>query len=511
MPATGKISLDASDYKRTLDEVKNKTKSTADEMSKAVGKFGGDVGKAGKAVSALSSEVSGSFGQIGRVISAVASGPVALFTAAIGAMVAMGVKLLDTLTTSAEEYRDELDRIAKKQEKQAEQIRKDNDESVQYLQRLKELAGNENLSNSEKTEAIKLIQTLNDRYDDLGIKIGVTTGKIYGLIEAEKKLNEENKQKVVDSLKRQIENLMKISTAAGMQQIQGGNDTLESIMAWFVNNNPLDFGEDSILERYAKNYKNANASQRLEFVNNILDSGTLKTSEARKAWSEEAERLEKIVELQERLNSLQETGHETRKSQLATLRAEAEKERNILTDLEDFFSGVEEEEKKLAESEKKRASDAEAEIQKQQAAQYDAWQKEQQRQAEAEKKWNEKRRDSMQSTKWEIMRASGRGNEANIESALASAESMKGSALTDMERSQVIEMAKMKNELSGFNFTAPLDYAPRVNSLVARGGSDAPVSMPKIEDLQAQTLNNVKNIKDLAARFLDAVESWGTF
>ena len=146
-----------------------------------------------------------------------------------------------------------------------------------------------------------------------------------------------------------------------------------------------------------------------------------------------------------------------------------------------------------------------------QAAQYDAWQKEQQRQAEAEKKWNEKRRDSIRNTKWEIMRASGQGNEANIESALASAESMKGSALTDQERSQVIEMAKMKNELSGFNFTAPLDYAPRVNSLVARGGSDAPVSMPKIEDLQAQTLNNVKNIKDLAARFLDAVESWGTF
>ena len=117
----------------------------------------------------------------------------------------------------------------------------------------------------------------------------------------------------------------------------------------------------------------------------------------------------------------------------------------------------------------------------------------------------------MRNMRWEIMRASGQGNEANIESALASAESMKGSALTDQERSQVIEMAKMKNELSGFNFTAPLDYAPRVNSLVARGGSDAPVSMPKIEDLQAQTLNNVKSIKDLATRFLDAVESWGTF
>ena len=79
------------------------------------------------------------------------------------------------------------------------------------------------------------------------------------------------------------------------------------------------------------------------------------------------------------------------------------------------------------------------------------------------------------------------------------------------EYSTVVNMANRKFELENFKVAAPLDYAPRVNSLVARGGSDAPVSMPKIEDLQAQTLNNVKNIKDLAARFLDAVESWGTF
>ena len=109
MPATGKITLDASDYKKTLEEVKTKTVTASNDMSKAVKKFGGDVGGAGKAVSALSFEVGSSFGQIGRVIGAVASGPVAIL-AAFGALMAAGVKLWDELTISSEEYQAKLEK-----------------------------------------------------------------------------------------------------------------------------------------------------------------------------------------------------------------------------------------------------------------------------------------------------------------------------------------------------------------------------------------------------------------
>lgn len=513
MPARGKVSLDGTQYEKKLDELKSKTVKATGDMSKSVKDFGKDVGSAGKALGMVAGDVGSKFGALGKTIGALASGPIALLTAAIGAMVAMGVKLWDTLTESAEEYREELERVAKKQEKQTEQIRKDNDEAVAYLQRLKDLAGNENLSNTEKAEAVKLIQTLNDRYDDLGIKIGVTTGKIYGLIDAEKKLNEQNKQKLVDSLKRQIETQMKISTAAGMQQIQGGNDTLESIMAWMVNNNPLDLGKDSILERYAKNYKAANASDRLEFVNNILDSGTLKTSEARKAWSEEAERLEKIVELQERLNSLQETGHETRKAQLETLQKESEKVQKIRTDLEEFFSGVEEEEKKLAEAEKKRLEDEEAAVLKLQQAQYDAWQKEQQRLAEQEKKWKQYQTDAALNLKGDALRASGHGKEADIADALRKAEDAKGSALTDDEYSSIVDMTTAKYDLNAAlkrGGASNLDLAPRVNSLIARGGSEAPVKMPKVEDLQSRTLTSVDKIQQITNRILSSIDDWTT-
>ena len=69
----------------------------------------------------------------------------------------------------------------------------------------------------------------------------------------------------------------------------------------------------------------------------------------------------------------------------------------------------------------------------------------------------------------------------------------------------------MKTQINGLSGLSVQDFTPRVNSLIARGGSDAPVSMPKIEDLQAQTLTNVKTIRELAAKFLTAAEAWGTF
>ena len=152
MPATGKISLDASDYKRTLDEVKNKTKGTADEMSKAVGKFGSDVGKAGGAVKSLSAEVSGSFGQIGKVISSVAAGPVAILTAAFGTLVAIGVQVWDDLTLSAEEYAMKLSAQIEMEDKHLSKLKEEQKAEKDYMERLNELAGHEFNSNAEKTE-----------------------------------------------------------------------------------------------------------------------------------------------------------------------------------------------------------------------------------------------------------------------------------------------------------------------------------------------------------------------
>lgn len=509
MPATGKISLDASDYKRTLDEVKNKTKGTADEMSKAVGKFGKDVGNAGNAVKSLSAEVSGSFGQIGKVISSVAAGPVAILTAAFGTLVAIGVQVWDDLTLSAEEYALKLSAQIELEDKHLSKLKEEQKAEKDYMERLNELAGHEFNSNAEKTEAIRLVQILTDKYGDLGISVDEATGRIIGLVEAEEKLNNQMKQQTEKQLETVI-GLKRNEVASSVRGELMPQNIAMKIRGFFT-------GETDEAESNAETFKNLSTRGQLEFAQNIVNGNEQegisesKNKEEINFWNVQIRKLNEIIQLEEQLNSLRKTGKLTQTEETDELEKQSKQERRILDDLQSFFDGVDEEEQKLAEAEKKRAADAEAEIQKQQAAQYDAWQKEQQRQAEAEKKWNEKRRDSIRNTKWEIMRASGRGNEANIESALASAESMKGSALTDMERSQVIEMAKMKNELSGFNFTAPLDYAPRVNSLVARGGSDAPVSMPKIEDLQAQTLNNVKNIKDLAARFLDAVESWGTF
>ena len=79
------------------------------------------------------------------------------------------------------------------------------------------------------------------------------------------------------------------------------------------------------------------------------------------------------------------------------------------------------------------------------------------------------------------------------------------------EYRKAVRYADARFGLENPNLLSVQDFTPRVNSLIARGGSDAPVSMPKIEDLQAQTLTNVKTIRELAAKFLTAAEAWGTF
>ena len=101
MPATGKISLDASDYKRTLEDVRRQTAAAAGDMSNSIKKFGQDVGNAGNVMKAVSGEIAGSFGAAGKVISSVASGPVALLAAAFGALLAVCKTVWDHLTVSA--------------------------------------------------------------------------------------------------------------------------------------------------------------------------------------------------------------------------------------------------------------------------------------------------------------------------------------------------------------------------------------------------------------------------
>lgn len=481
MPATGKISLDASDYKRTLDEVKNKTKGTADEMSKAVGKFGSDVGKAGGAVKTLSAEVSGSFGQIGKVISSVAAGPVAALTAAIGVLIAVGKEMWDELTLSSEEYAAKLSAQVEMEEKRLGKIREAQQEEDAYMERLKELSEQETLSNSEKEEAAFLLETLSKRYGDFGASIDAATGKINGLYEAEQRLNELQKQQVMESLENQLKNKSSLSNKQAEDLIYG---------PWYMNYKSFTWGGDP-RHKQKWDYMKMSTQEKLAYAQNQVDTAT--TERDIEGWSAVAKSLQEQVDLENRLNNLRKVGTQTVKEHAQEMKKASETERKSMDEQEKAWKTYNDARVKAEEDAAKRAEEAAR------------------RDLEAMKREQNARDKEKQSLRNIGLRASGQGKLAAREEAVLAATQRKGSELTADEYSTVVNMANRKFELENFKVAAPLDYAPRVNSLVARGGSDAPVSMPKIEDLQAQTLNNVKNIKDLAARFLDAVESWGTF
>ena len=190
-----KISLDSSELKKGLNQAEQSVKKAGKEMSNATKKLDNFGDNADRAVRAIDS-VSGALGQASTGISGLAGdlialvkNPMAAAIAAITALVAVGVKLWDKLTLSAEEYAKKASFEFEQAQKKFNDLTNAQKEDSGYLDRLKEISQEENISNSLKTEAISIIQSLTDRYGDLGISIDVTTGKIHGLDEGMAKAN----------------------------------------------------------------------------------------------------------------------------------------------------------------------------------------------------------------------------------------------------------------------------------------------------------------------------------
>lgn len=187
MSIKAKISLDSSELKKGLNQAEQSVKQTGKEMVNATEKLDNIGDNADRAVRAIDS-VGGALGQASTGISGIAGdlvdlvkNPMAAAIAAIGTLVALAVKLWDKLTLSAEEYAQkatfEFEQATKKYSELLTQQEKD----TGYLDRLREISQEENISNAVKSEAITLITTLTERYGNLGISIDLTTGKITGL------------------------------------------------------------------------------------------------------------------------------------------------------------------------------------------------------------------------------------------------------------------------------------------------------------------------------------------
>lgn len=494
MPAEGKISLDASQYQRTLEEVKSQTAKASNDMSRSVNDFGKTVGKAGSAISSLGSEVGSTFGNIGKVISGVVSGPVGFLIASIGVAIATAKKIYDTLTQSSEEYASQLQAMNTLEQNHYKALVQTQKEEDSYLERLNELRGKESLANEEKDEALTLIGLLETKYGDLGVKIDETTGKIVGFGNAQRKVNEEQKKELLRSLENQLDLEQSSSNAETRNYFVGGKGQQASLWLKGDLQGSKDYAEQSI---------NTPIQERRDLYAGILRNAKNLNSDEIDFYRKQVEHFDKIIDLQNRINSLKETGKETEAEHVAVLRERAK-------------AAAEEEAAEQAARDK-----AEAEELDRQRKQYEGYQAQIQKQAEEERKaheakmqqeksWAEYQQNNERSFRELILRKTGRGQQADIENAVLDATNAKGSDLTGDEYNRIVELTKARYELNNLQSASPVNYAPRVNSLLARGGSEAPVKMPKVEDLQSRTLSSVEKIQVTADRILGSIDDWIT-
>lgn len=486
MAARAVITMSPEQYLSGLKQLETNTTKSVSKMENSFKRYGQEIERGGKLAQTVSAEIGGSFGSVGKIISSVASGPVALLTATMGALVAAGTALWDNLTVSAEEYRAKLDRTSQTEQKRLASLKTAQTEETGYMKRLSELAERETLNNAEKIEAARLNEILSGKYGDLGIQIDAVTGKIDGLTEAQKKLNDAQKAQRIAQLERIIGVETKKSTSIVKSKLNEGFSGMVDYM--FSGGNQL-----------AKDYEKRDAEGRMRQAMAQLEHAT--TQSELSFWGDEVDRLQKILDLQTELNNLRDIGAATVKEEAANLEAESEAERKRL-----------EEEQRAREKALAEEAAAEKKYWDERQKLFDKEQAELDRKTEGRIRFINHNADAAFNLEMQALRAMGQGREADIEEALQRARGIKGDALTDREKSNIIEMTQARADLDAALRNAPTTnpqmYAPRVDSLIARGGSATPVRLPKIEEINQKSLQVQETLSRTATRILDSVDRW---
>lgn len=237
MPTVCKITLDAAEYKKELNDVVARSKAAQTELSKssmqgtqAAGKaadqFGQKISKAGGIMSAFGSQAGGKIGGLGQLIGALCS-PVAMVTTAVGALATVTMDFLRKGISGAQEAAGAAQKNAeaiRESATAAEQQRQKNETNWKSLKSLKDsldiLSVTEKASNAQKTEAVRLIGLLSKSYGNLGISIDGATGRMLGFDKAYAAALEKDRQNRLNAMKGEYKELE--SEIARNNEIIGG-------------------------------------------------------------------------------------------------------------------------------------------------------------------------------------------------------------------------------------------------------------------------------------------------
>ena len=536
MPTVCKITLDAAEYKKELNDVVARSKAAQTELSKnsvqgtqAAGKaadqFGQKISKAGGIMSAFGSQAGGKFSGLGQVIGSLGS-PITLITTAVGALTAVTMDFLRKGISGAQEAADAAQKNAEaiRESAAAAEQRQKNETNWKSLKSLKDsldiLSVTEKASNAQKTEAVRLIGLLSKSYGNLGISIDGATGRMLGFDKANAAALEKDRQNRLNAMKGEYKELE--SEIARNNEIIGGfwsskNDVANAqgniqnatkrmaelapqIHALEKSNPGKDYttaAKSAELDRKQNTFDSAydqlkNEEQQLKYQQ-LINEGRIKEANALKLINDAKKQgmeLEKsdaewIAERQGKVRM--DSYYENEMDSLATKKREQEL----------INAGLDEEAEKLR---------IIMELEKQGAEVSDD---------KVDKIMHERRElKSMQlayglkeqayGLQNQAMHKVGLGKEADEQKALRDAEKQKGAKLDENETALVKSIADLTYKMGHETLPQLGDLSIKTNSLTSRGGFASGAVMPdkdavnkavaRFNQTQCQLLENIKGL-----------------
>lgn len=518
------LDIDSKPYEEKIKEVEKKTEQSAAKMDKAMNKVGSGSNKknnsasemldkvgdsADKAVTALDS-VGGALGNTSTGLSGIAGDLVNVFTnwqtaaiAAFGVILAAGVALWDKLTLSAEEYAKKATIAAEKAKKKYDDLFSEQAQDQGYFDRLKELNDREKLSNEEKTEAVKLVQILTNKYGDLGISIDTATGKLIGLDKAQ-----------AEFLKRQLKTRIETARVNVQSQQNVASASVESALG--VRNvnaylSPSKFGDPtkSASVSRAEMWNKGGLQGKLDVANEMLSEAT--TNEDIEKWQNVITALEKLIIAEQEYNNIKEFGEKTEKEYAEALKKRSEEAKKAA----ETKKKEEKPTKDMAESLddeitiqrlKLQGLDEEAERQriindlKAKGLKID--EDEIDRIMELKKelagiKLQQDYEKGLNDLQYQFEKKYGNSKQAEINKAKREAEKQKGSALTADEEKRIEKLIELQSKLNNFPQLNLNGYDIQTNSLTARGGFQTGAIETNTDRINTQIANYNKAQVDL--------------
>lgn len=319
MAIKAKFSVDNREMKKGLQEVEQQAKKTGANIKENMER----AGQGFESINKLGGTMGGTLKNVQEAIMGLLS-PVGLVMAGITALGTLAVKVWDMMTVSAEEYAMKASNAVEKANKNLEETFKQEETDSGYLERLKELASAEELSNAMKMEAAELISILTKRYGDLGLSIDMATGKITGLDEAQRTFLKRQQQLKVDAAKISV-NAQKMAADSATENALG----IRNLNAYVT---PFEFGDASKSSnvRRADKWNRGGLEGKLEIANEMMQSST--DEDDIETWKKLALEIEKMILAQNELNMLVEYGERSEKAYAEALKKRSQQTANVATE-----------------------------------------------------------------------------------------------------------------------------------------------------------------------------------